>query len=260
MQAVREGGATLLPIDSEHSAIFQCLPEDRACWACAHRPHRAHRIGRAVPRARPGDAARRHARRGLRAPELGHGPQDLGRLGDDDEQGARGHRGALAVRPGARADPRRDPPAEHRALDGRLPRQLGAGAARHARHAGADRLRPVVSRAHRVGCEPARGRRDVAAQLRGAGHATAFPACNWPGTRCAAPAGSTTVLNAANEIAVEAFLAGAIRFDQIHAVNVQTLSAVLPEAGERRVDRRRCSRSTRRPGARPRAWSTELAA
>ena len=30
MQAVREGGATLLPIDSEHSAIFQCLPEDRA--------------------------------------------------------------------------------------------------------------------------------------------------------------------------------------------------------------------------------------
>ena len=26
MQAVREGGATLLPIDSEHNAIFQCLP------------------------------------------------------------------------------------------------------------------------------------------------------------------------------------------------------------------------------------------
>jgi 1-deoxy-D-xylulose-5-phosphate reductoisomerase len=32
MNAVREGGATLLPIDSEHSAIFQCLPEDRAAW------------------------------------------------------------------------------------------------------------------------------------------------------------------------------------------------------------------------------------
>jgi 1-deoxy-D-xylulose-5-phosphate reductoisomerase len=32
MRAVREGGATLLPIDSEHSAIFQCLPEDRAQW------------------------------------------------------------------------------------------------------------------------------------------------------------------------------------------------------------------------------------
>jgi 1-deoxy-D-xylulose-5-phosphate reductoisomerase len=33
MQAVAEGGATLLPIDSEHSAIFQCLPEDRSRWS-----------------------------------------------------------------------------------------------------------------------------------------------------------------------------------------------------------------------------------
>lgn len=33
MQTVREGRATLLPIDSEHSAIFQCLPEDPATWA-----------------------------------------------------------------------------------------------------------------------------------------------------------------------------------------------------------------------------------
>ena len=32
MQAVAEGGATLLPIDSEHSAIFQCLPEDASTW------------------------------------------------------------------------------------------------------------------------------------------------------------------------------------------------------------------------------------
>jgi 1-deoxy-D-xylulose-5-phosphate reductoisomerase len=28
MHAVREGGSTLLPIDSEHNAIFQCLPHD----------------------------------------------------------------------------------------------------------------------------------------------------------------------------------------------------------------------------------------
>ena len=28
MQAVAEGGATLLPVDSEHNAIFQCLPAD----------------------------------------------------------------------------------------------------------------------------------------------------------------------------------------------------------------------------------------
>jgi 1-deoxy-D-xylulose-5-phosphate reductoisomerase len=33
MQAVRQGGAQLLPIDSEHSAIFQSLPEDPGTWA-----------------------------------------------------------------------------------------------------------------------------------------------------------------------------------------------------------------------------------
>jgi 1-deoxy-D-xylulose-5-phosphate reductoisomerase len=42
----------------------------------------------------------------------------------------------------------------------------------------------------------------------------------------AAPAGSTAVLNAANEIAVAAFLARQIRFDQIHAVNLETLARV----------------------------------
>jgi 1-deoxy-D-xylulose-5-phosphate reductoisomerase len=38
--------------------------------------------------------------------------------------------------------------------------------------------------------------------------------------------GSTTVLNAANEEAVAAFLAGAIRFDQIHSVNAGTLESL----------------------------------
>lgn len=32
METVRQGGATLLPIDSEHSAIFQCLPEHPSYW------------------------------------------------------------------------------------------------------------------------------------------------------------------------------------------------------------------------------------
>ena len=32
MQAVQAGGARLLPIDSEHSAIFQSLPEDASTW------------------------------------------------------------------------------------------------------------------------------------------------------------------------------------------------------------------------------------
>ena len=48
----------------------------------------------------------------------------------------------------------------------------------------------------------------------------------WDALR-AAP-GSTAVLNAANEEAVGAFLAGTIRFDQIHTVNAGTIDAVVP--------------------------------
>ncbi|MGS0757451.1 1-deoxy-D-xylulose-5-phosphate reductoisomerase, partial [Roseateles sp. GG27B] len=42
----------------------------------------------------------------------------------------------------------------------------------------------------------------------------------------------TAVLNAANEVAVEAFLAQRLRFDQIHRVNAQSLEELQPEAGE----------------------------
>ena len=101
MQAVRQGGATLLPIDSEHSAIFQSLPEDPATWDDAGREDHPHGVRRPVPHARAGDLAQRHARGGLRPSELGDGPQDLGRFGHHDEQGAGSDRGALPVRPGA---------------------------------------------------------------------------------------------------------------------------------------------------------------
>lgn len=33
MDAVQAGGAMLLPIDSEHSAVFQSLPDDRSSWS-----------------------------------------------------------------------------------------------------------------------------------------------------------------------------------------------------------------------------------
>jgi 1-deoxy-D-xylulose-5-phosphate reductoisomerase len=42
----------------------------------------------------------------------------------------------------------------------------------------------------------------------------------------AAPVGTPAILNAANEVAVAAFLDRQIRFDQIHAVNEHTLATV----------------------------------
>jgi 1-deoxy-D-xylulose-5-phosphate reductoisomerase len=61
-------------------------------------------------------------------------------------------------------------------------------------------------------------------------HEQRFPGLRLAWTVLQGPAGSTAVLNAANEIAVEAFLHGKIRFDQIHAVNLDTLEAVVTSA------------------------------
>ncbi len=51
MKVVDEGGATLLPIDSEHNAIFQCLPRGyaRDPAEAGVRTDSAHRVGRTVP-------------------------------------------------------------------------------------------------------------------------------------------------------------------------------------------------------------------
>jgi 1-deoxy-D-xylulose-5-phosphate reductoisomerase len=55
-----------------------------------------------------------------------------------------------------------------------------------------------------------------------------FPGLGLAWDALAAPSGTTAVLNAANEVAVAAFLALGLRFDRIHAVNHATLSALSP--------------------------------
>ena len=62
--------------------------------------------------------------------------------------------------------------------------------------------------------------------------ATRFPGLQLAWATLKAPAGSTAILNAANEVAVESFLNRRIRFDQIHELNVRTLDAVHAAAGE----------------------------
>ena len=231
MRSVDEGGATLLPIDSEHSAIFQCLPLDRAGWA--------ERIDHIVLTASGGPFRERdplslRARdtgRSVRTSQLGDGAQDLGRFGDDDEQGARGDRGTLAVRAAARADSRGDPSAEHRSFDGRLPRPVGPGATRHARHASADCLRPGLART--IGFRSfaaATSRPWVRRPSRRWTHG-AFRASGSAYDCLKAAPGATNVLNAANEIAVATFLEGAIRFPTIHAINAATLEQVAGHFG-----------------------------
>ncbi len=58
--------------------------------------------------------------------------------------------------------------------------------------------------------------------------AALFPGLDLAWQALRAVPGTTAVLNAANEVAVEAFLARRLRFDRIHAVNMETLEAVAP--------------------------------
>jgi 1-deoxy-D-xylulose-5-phosphate reductoisomerase len=60
------------------------------------------------------------------------------------------------------------------------------------------------------------------------GHRQRFPGLQLAWEALKAVPGTTAVLNAANEVAVAAFLDRRIRFDQIHAVNLATLEAVTP--------------------------------
>ena len=79
-------------------------------------------------------------------PNWDMGPKITDRLGHPDEQGARGDRGALALRRAAGARRRGGASPVHRALAGRVRGRLGARPARPARHA----------RAHRGGPQPIR--------------------------------------------------------------------------------------------------------
>jgi len=68
------------------------------------------------------------------------------------------------------------------------------------------------------------------------GHAERFPGLRLAWDALDAPAGTTAILNAANEIAVAAFLEQRIRFDQIHQVNLMCLESLRPTAPQDLAD------------------------
>jgi 1-deoxy-D-xylulose-5-phosphate reductoisomerase len=213
MAAMAEGGGRLLPIDSEHSAVFQSLPRGfrlrargRACPR-GRAPHRAHRLGGAVPH----DAIERLA--GVTPQQAcAHPNWVMGRKISVDsatmmKQGPRGDRGALALRRAPRGHPGGDPSAELDPLDGRVPRRLGDRAAGSSRHAHADRLRAAWPERIEAGVAP------LDFTTLGALEFERVDQARFPCMRLAAEAmrrGGTApaALNAANEIAVESFLDG----------------------------------------------------
>jgi 1-deoxy-D-xylulose-5-phosphate reductoisomerase len=227
MRTVREGRATLLPIDSEHSAIFQSLPEDPATW-----PRRIDKIILTAS----GGPFRTRAPETLSAvtPEqaCAHPNWVMGRKISVDS--ATMMNKALEV-------------IEARHLFGVAPEQIEVvihpqsvvhsmvqftDASVIAQLGTPDMRVPIavgLAWPERIesGAAPL-DFRQLAALTFDAPDAQLFPSLGlaWHALR-AAP-GTTAVLNAANEVAVDAFLHHRLRFDRIHAVNMETLEAVLP--------------------------------
>jgi 1-deoxy-D-xylulose-5-phosphate reductoisomerase len=231
MRAVAEGGATLLPVDSEHSAIFQCLPEDRSTWS--------QRIDHIVLTASGGPFRQR----------------DPGSLADVTPEQACAHPNWVMGRKisvdSATMMNKALEVIEARWLFDLKPEQIKVLI-----HPQSIVHSMVVCRDHSVLAQL--GTPDMRVPI---AYALAFPervtsgagvldllktpsltfeeadAQRFPGLHLSWQAlrsaeGSTAVLNAANEEAVAAFLDRQLRFDHICRVNRAVLESVNPEAGE----------------------------
>ena len=232
LRAVREGGATLLPIDSEHSAVFQSLPEDPATWAA--------RIDKIILTASGGPFRTRDPAT-LRAvtPDeaCAHPNWVMGRKISVDSATMMNKalevieaRYLFGVAP-AQLDVVIHPQSVIHSMvqykDSSVVAQLGTPDMRVPIAYGLAWPERMASGASALDF---RTLNDLSFEaIDSDGHRARYPglALAWEAVR-AAP-GSCAVLNAANEVAVAAFLERRIRFDQIHRVNRATLDAVLPE-------------------------------
>lgn len=225
MQQVRSGGATLLPIDSEHSAVFQSLPESPGSWS--------DRVEKIILTASGGPFRERDpATLATVTPDeaCAHPNWIMGRKISVDS--ATMMNKALEVieahylfgLPPDRIEVVIHPQSVIHSMvqyhDGSVVAQLGTPDMRVPIAYGLSWPERMIS-----GAEPLNFARMGALTFEPP-TPERFPGLYlaWEALRSAP--GTTTVLNAANEVAVEAFLDRRLRFDRIHAVNHATLSSV----------------------------------
>jgi len=233
LRAVRQGGATLLPIDSEHSAVFQSLPQDPATW-----PARVERIILTASGGpfRTRDPASLH--RVTPEEACAHPNWVMGRKISVDSATMMNKalevieaRYLFGVTPGqieVVIHPQSVIHSMVRYKDASVVAQLGTPDMRVPIAYGLAWPERIASGA---------GALDFAA-LEGLSfepvdtpdHRARYPGLALAWEALAAAPGTCAVLNAANEVAVAAFLERGIRFDQIHHVNRATLDAVAPDA------------------------------
>ncbi|EER60425.1 1-deoxy-D-xylulose 5-phosphate reductoisomerase [Acidovorax delafieldii 2AN] len=231
MDAVREGAATLLPIDSEHSAIFQSLPEDSATWN--------ERVQKIILTA-SGGPFRTRAPATLRdvTPEqaCAHPNWSMGRkISVDSATMMNKALEVIEARYLFGMDPSQLDVVIHpqsiihsmvQYRDTSVVAQLGTPDMRVPIAYGLAWPERVESGASALDFHALSAMTFEAIDDRE--HRERFPGLQLAWDALAAPGGTTAVLNAANEVAVAAFLERRIRFDQIHHLNLATLEAVSP--------------------------------
>ncbi len=233
LEAVKQGGATLLPIDSEHSAIFQSLPEDASTWDA--------RVEKIILTA-SGGPFRTRALSTLKevTPEqaCAHPNWVMGRKISVDS--ATMMNKALEViearylfgLPPERLEVVIHPQSIIHSMvqyrDTSVVAQLGTPDMRVPIAYGLSWPERMVSGAQTLDFHALSAMTFEA--LDDHGHPERFAGIHLAWDALRAPRGSTAVLNAANEIAVAAFLERRIRFDQIHHVNSECMAQLQPAA------------------------------
>jgi 1-deoxy-D-xylulose-5-phosphate reductoisomerase len=233
LDAVKQGGATLLPIDSEHSAIFQSLPEDASTWDA--------RVEKIILTASGGP---------FRARELGtlkdvtpeqacaHPNWVMGRKISVDS--ATMMNKALEViearylfgLPPERLEVVIHPQSIIHSMvqyrDMSVVAQLGTPDMRVPIAYGLSWPERMASGAQALDFHALSAMTFEA--LDAHGHPERFAGIHLAWDALRGPRGTTAVLNAANEIAVAAFLDRRIRFDEIHVVNQRCMEELSPSA------------------------------
>ena len=239
LHAVKKGGAVLLPIDSEHSAVFQSLPENPATWA--------DRIDQIILTA-SGGPFRTRAVETLRhvTPEeaCAHPNWVMGRKISVDSATmmnkalevieARYLFGVSPDQLNVVIHPQSIIHSMVKYKDTSVVAQLGTPDMRVPIAYGLSWPERITSGAQTLDFHNLKPMTFEA--IDDHGHADRFPGLQLAWQALQSVSGTCAVLNAANEIAVEAFLNKQIRFDQIHHVNTETLAKVTPPSSQNLED------------------------
>jgi 1-deoxy-D-xylulose-5-phosphate reductoisomerase len=227
MHTVRTHGCTLLPIDSEHSAIFQCLPEDRGTWA--------QRVDSILLTASGGPFRQRDpATLAAITPEqaCAHPNFAMGRkISVDSATMMNKALEVIEARWLFDMAPEQIKVVIHpqqiihsmvQFKDASILAQLGTPDMRVPIACGLAWPERIESGAALLDFAK------LAALTFEEADAQRFPGLHLSWQALRAAEGTTAVLNAANEVAVDAFLSRRLRFDHIHRVNLATLERLTP--------------------------------